>query len=309
MQDAHSANAGSPASFHRSPVAFLTVIAGTVLAALILSVVYGPIEHYSPIIYLNLILAVLFGCAVGSAGRFMMKRERVHGKAAALCIGIVGGAAAIAFAWLAYLWAVTDYDFSIVADIINEPQSLKNIVQYLAENPIWTIESGKNSQSAPAYVYYATWILEGAAIMAMAVRGCWDFVAENALCAECGDWMAYAGDKVRYALPEDDATGIRTALSVGDLTVLPGLKRMADDSEEKQWLEVKRFSCPNCSHRNEYATVTLVKLKAVKNKEPERSEKRLTGFIELDASLKNAFSTLVSTEKTVPASNAEVLPE
>ena len=111
-------------------------IVGAMVGALVLSFIYGPCEHYSPLVYLNILLAYILGLLIGMVGKVMLRKFRITGHGAARVVGVVGGLAGVWFAWLAYIWVITGYDFEEYTAAMQYPAYLWHIIQYLAHNPM-----------------------------------------------------------------------------------------------------------------------------------------------------------------------------
>lgn len=260
-------------------------LAGTVVAAWVLSFVYGLAGHYSPLVYLNLLLAYVFGWLVGRIGQGFLRKYRIDGKMAATAVGLVGGLCAVYLAWPAYFWVVTDFNFSTYKESLVDPVGIWETLRYISENPLWSIKSGKNSSPWPAAFYFLVWAGELVLIVGVAVKVCRSFVRDNLLCDHCRDWVAPSGDFARLAIPAEGQAALMAALPAGDVSALPDLPRVSDEEAEAPgaWLEVKGFACPNCQGKDEYVTVSLVSLDVAKKKDSlERSEKVLARLIRID---------------------------
>lgn len=262
-------------------------LAGTVFAAWVFSFIYGIAGHYSPLVYLNLVLAYLFGWLVGRVGQGFLRKYRIDGRIAATLVGLIGGLCAVYFVWPAYIWVVTDYNFHAYGELIGEPLDIWETMRYIADNPLWSIKSGKNSSPWPAAFYFLIWAGELVLIVGIAAKVCRTYVRENLLCGQCRDWVVPSGDFARFAIPDDESQPeLLTALSAGDVSGLPALARATDEEAAGSvgnWLEVKGFACPNCHGSDEYVTVSLVVVCPAKKKESlERSEKVLLRLAKID---------------------------
>lgn len=262
-------------------------VVGTILAAWILSFAYSPLEHWSPIVYLNIVLAYAYGWAVGAIGRGFLRRNRINSKGAAALIGGLGGLFAIWFAWAAYIWVLVGYDVEFYTEVVADPAGVWHFLQFLAHNPIWSIRS---SAAAWPFFYYAVWALEILCIAGMAVSTCLSMIKENRLCERCNDWIAKTEDTAVFELPEAPEA-LLAALADGDVSGLPGLRRIGDEDEisTPQWLSVQGHACPNCTDAPCHVTVALGTAKKGKGDQVEVQHKNIVSLVPVDAATETAL--------------------
>lgn len=288
-----------------SPVAVAICAVAAIVAAWIVSFAYGPAEHYSPLIYLNIVLAGAFGWLIGAVGRVFLKKYRVKEKSAAIVVGLAGGLFGVWFAWLSYLWVITDYDFSVYLEVLRSPGDLWYIFQAIADNPMWAV--GKSSGSEGAWFYYAVWIGEVVVVVGMAVKTCLDFVNNNTLCKACDDWVIPTGDLALFAVPSEDPQAVIDAVTAGDLSGLAALPKLGGGQAPDEWFEANGFACPNCQESECFVTVKKVEMKkGKKKKELERTETKLVVHAPVSAEVEEAlFGT---PEPAVPSATSPEAP-
>lgn len=278
-------------------------VVATVFIALFLSFIYGPIDYYSPLVYLNIALAYGMGWAVGRCAATMLRRFRIDSKNAAIAIGVIGGIAAVWASWLTYLWVVVGYNFQVFSGYAN-PFNLLEVMELIGENPIWSLSSrsGKSSSPGPAIMYYAFWLAELCIIVYAAVSECRSFVKNNKLCNLCGDWVRSTGETALFAIPDD--ADVLTSLQTGDLAVLPTLPRLADDNDHAHWLEARCFACGNCENENAHVTVALNAIKLDKNKKPQVVSTIMANLVEITPELEKAIFEPAQ-QKPEPAADSD----
>lgn len=302
-------NAGHAVRPRFSAVQVALAIVGTVVAAWVLSFVYGVAEHYSPLIYLNLILAFGFGWLVGVVARTMLRKYRIDSPAAATLIGVVGGVAATYLAWPAYLYVITDYNFSIYTGTIASPLDIWEIMGMIAEDPMWSI--GKSSGTMPAVIYFAVWLGELILITGAATQVCRTFVRDNRLCSKCGDWVTATGDLAMFAIPAEGGLELLAAMENGDASALANARHLRGDADHAdQWLEVQGFACSQCDDEDSYATISLVMMQPNKKKknELERSQKVLARLVPVDLELEKKIFEPEPESEPAPAAEPEPAP-
>lgn len=291
-----------------TPVHIAKAVVGTVVIALLLSFVYGPIDYYSPIVYLNIVLAYGMGWAVGRCGCSMLRRLRIDSRKAATIVGAAGGIVAVWFSWLTYLWVAFGYNFEVFSAFAN-PFHLFDIMRYIGENPIWSIgtRSGRSSSAGPSIMYYAVWLAEVGIIVYFAVKECRTFVENNKLCGRCKDWVRPTGETALFAIPEDvDVFG---PLQAGDLAGLPSLPRLTGDEVGEHWLEASCFACGNCESLNAHVTVALKAIKLDKNKKPQIVSTVLANLVEVTPELEKEIFEPAPQAQTPEATTPPPLPD
>ncbi|MCC8164676.1 MAG: hypothetical protein LIQ31_00660 [Planctomycetes bacterium] len=284
---AETGSGGTAAGGHRPKYSAVTVVKAVVAALVvvwILSFIYGPIDHYSPLVYLNILIGAGMGMVVSIVVQWALRRHRIDGRMAALAVGLVAGLFAVWACWLGYLWVLSDYDFSDYWFLVTHPGAVFDIMRYLAENPMWSI--GK-SGSMPGIIYWIVWLAEAGALVVFPVKGALTFVRDNVLCIECNDWVAKTGKVAYFAVPTDTAIEVYAAFERNDLTPLRELGRYPEDALPADWIEVTNHACPNCPHLESYASVALVVITMGKNDKPVRTEKALVTYQPIDEAMEH----------------------
>lgn len=300
----------TPLTESRSPYSAASVVkavVGTVVAAWVLAWVYGPVEHWSPIVYLNIVLAFGYGWAVGVVGRGFLRRSRIDSRRAATVVGVLGGLAAVWFAWATYLWVLAGYNFEAYLDLLTNPFNIRHLAAFLSENPAWSIgRRGRSAGGFPA-MYYMAWVLELVVVVGAAVMVCRDFIKENVLCRHCNDWVAKTDDTAAFAFPDDPA-GLFAGIANGDLSGLASLPRLRGISGDAgtTWLSAQGFACPNCGEDAEcHVTVNQIRLEKNKKGEIEPKTTILARFVTVSHELEAAlFDAPPAAEETATPAEA-----
>ena len=258
-------------------------ILGTMIAGFILPWVYGPIEHWSPLVYLNFFLTFAAGFAVGKVGQWFLRSKRIDSSGTAALVGLFGGLSMLFFSWLSYIWVITDYNTQTYMAYLTEPFAIFDVMSILAEDPMWTV--GKSDM--PGILYWITWIAEAVLMIGTAIVICCKFVDENHLCETCNDWVADTGDVSYFELGEN-SDAILADLQNHRLDSLPGAKRLRPEELPDSWLEARGRACPNCEKQDMYVTVSRITMKpAKKGEDPERDEKVLAKAVMIKPELED----------------------
>ena len=289
---AHFGDDGPEAIPHAgaSPVPVAFALAGSVLATFALSWIYGPLERYLPLAILNILAAYGMGMATGKAATALMRIGKINSVAAGTLIGAATGVASVWFGWTAYIWAISDFDWEFYLEVAASPGTLYDVVSYLADNPVWTLDS-RSKSALGSWFYYLVWLGELFILVGGPIRLCRGFAANNLLCRRCSDWLRETGDLALFVSPDGDALPpLLEALKGGDASGLAGLARRnpgdAEANVSDAWLEAKGFACRNCEEEDGYVRAFLVSLKPrKKEKTSGRSERPLSGFIQIGVDL------------------------
>ena len=275
---------GEATGYTMGDVAKATV--ATVVMAWLLSLIYGPVDHYSPLVYLNIFLAGLMGWAVGRCGKAMLRRFRIDGRNAATFVGAVAALCALWFSWLSYTWTLFGFEFEAYTAFMR-PALLWDFMRHLSENPAWTItsRSGRAGSAGPSMLYYAIWLVEAVLFVYFSVKECRQFVATNKLCHQCRNWLSPTGDVAFFAVPADAA--FLEKLAQGDLEFLKDLPRLQDGAEAEQWLEARCYACGTCEGLNAHVTVTHSVIKLDKKKKPQTVTSTLVNMAEVTPQLES----------------------
>ena len=296
-----------------SPVSVAVAVVAGVIAAFVLSWVYAIAGHYSPFIYLNLVITGAFGWVLGKVVCAVLMKKRIDSPCAALLVGGITGLFAVWFSWLTYVWVITGYNFSAFADCLASPALLWELIGRIAESPVWALSSRSGrGGSEPAIFYYAVWFCELAVLVCLPAGLSLSFVKSNRLCARCRDWIKETGDTAAFLLNSDTTTQTVEALNGGDISVLRGLLRRPQEGDEAmEWLEAKGYACPQCQDEDSFVSVSHVALVLnKKSKKLERSEKLLARHVAVDVDTeKKIFEPVASAPAEAEAAPAGNEPQ
>jgi hypothetical protein len=156
------------------------IISGVVLAA-----AYSFINHHDPLVYLNVILADIFGASIGWVLSKCIHKFRIRNVVIAAVITILVFTVSYAAHWAVYVSAVlidwsedySSYDIitilSVALDFLTSPADMLETIRYINDNGVWNITSGSGSRSGPEIrgaVLWAIWAAEAAVIFYFCVK-------------------------------------------------------------------------------------------------------------------------------------------
>ncbi len=224
----------------------LTVVLGTATAAA-LGFIYSYIIVYDPIVYINIMCTLGFGCCIGMAVAKGVRMGKIRNPALAGAYGLVFGLAGLYFAWVADFWARTGSPFDFAAF---EPEELKAYISWFYENGIWTISNhGQKGDTVKGIFLGIIWIIEASTIIGFATVLAYKSVAGTPFCEACNEWTKdnLAAARLKYN-PD-----IQRRLATGDLSALD--EALGATGREDVFTQLDLHCCPKCD-RSIFLTVS-----------------------------------------------------
>lgn len=236
------------------------MFAGGLVAAAVLGIIYGIVCFINPLVYLTALGAVFLGMLIGRAVVFGADRGKVRNPLFVTFVGCVFGAVAVYFAWVGYVFAVTDFMVFTL-----QPEFLWMMIQFVGALGAWSI----GGHTPTGWELYTLWLIEAGVILyftAATAAG-----VRRPFCEECGAWtveekgIAIASDTDRPALLAD--------LEREQYESLDALRRREIDPTGCLLLTL--HTCPRCRESN-FLTVEAMSLSANNKGELEQ---KVTPFV------------------------------
>ena len=244
-----------------------------VVTALVLGAVYAYGTNWIPFIYLNALLTVGFGLAVGAAVAWGARVGKIRSMPIAVMVGGVVGALALYFAWV--------FDPMARVEVVNQPiwdlQTLWAYMKLGYDEGFWSV--GQHGDEVKGILLAGVWGVEAAIIVgvaAMTVRG---LLGTRPFCEACNRWATVEKGVALLSLIGDE--GVEAKLNrfmEGDLDSLGQFYVGAE--HEPAVLRLDLATCANCPTCN-YVTATLVRLVEKKKGEVSKQEQKLLQNLEL----------------------------
>ena len=203
-----------------SPAAPFLMLAAGVPAGLLLGALYGVVDYYSPIIYLNAVLLAAVGWVLGGVVLVISRRAHVRNAWLAGACGLVAGAAALYAAWVAWIFVL----FGRGPDsLVFSPKPLFDVANVLAVDGVWSL--GSSGGAVKGLFLKAIWTVEALVLVGFATL--WPMLTLG--------MMPYSEKTHQWADQEEelpplsaiaaaDRKGFRAALLNGEFEVLAGLQ-------------------------------------------------------------------------------------
>jgi hypothetical protein len=241
----------------------LALLAGGIVAALVLALVYIYAVWYIPFVYINFFLCLGFGLVLGAVLAVLARVGKLRNPGAVGALALLVGLVAVYLEWGVYLTLLfnsestgsgtnadtsTSFSFSLFTDIITHPVAMWLAMQKVNETGTWSLKGSTPSGVflGVIWVTEALIILGGAYLMAKAQ-------ATEPFSETSNEWATEETLAHPIAFAQDTAT-TRTALETGQFHHLtPHASAVAEDP----FARLKLHSAPN-DHTCRYLTLENV---------------------------------------------------
>lgn len=279
--------------------ALLAVLAAGLLVAVILGALYGVLDFYIPIIYLNIIMTVGVGAGVGYTLYRAARALRIRNPGLVLVLGAVCGLVADYVAFVTWLLPVFDWQV-----LLWHPVWVARALSAVAEIGVWGLSKGSTVSGG---FLYTVWGVELLIIVGMAALLPYSFLRAMAYCEDCRQWVE---DKTPVMPFEaiTDAKAFRKSLEQGEFGVLGSIKPVAAEEPNYAYLELSR--CRGCDNLH-LLTVRNVKTTFDKAGKATKNEEAVVENLLIDAESRELVLQLAPTSanSAVPAASAAAAEE
>ena len=162
---------------NKMPLAgIIGLLAGGLVAALLLALVYIYAVWYIPFVYINFFLCLGFGLVLGAALALLVRAGKLRNPGAVGALAVLVGLVAVYLEWGVYLTLLfnsestgtgadadtsTSFSLSLFADIIAHPGAMWLAMQKINETGSWSLKG-----STPSGVFLAViWVIEAVIIL------------------------------------------------------------------------------------------------------------------------------------------------
>jgi len=239
----------------------------TLLASLATAVIGGFIYAYAfcwiPFVYINFLITLAYGIAIGVTVSLMAKRGHVRNNTFLWLSAVVAGFVGLYFYWAAYLWALAG--IGQVGLLALWPPTLVEFGEQLFQKGSWGIKGDNIS----GWILVAFWIAEAGLVLWMATAIALTD-AHRPYCESCNTWT-----DVEQGVAKLAATGDEPAwqpLLAGDLPSLAAFPPA--ESGAKQFVRLDVARCPRCA-QSRFLTIHSVQITVDKKDNETTKEKPL----------------------------------
>ena len=245
------------------PAGILGLLAGGIIAALVLALVYIYAVWYIPFVYVNFFLCLGFGLLLGALLAVLVRIGKLRSPGAVGALGLLVGLVAVYLEWGVYLTLLfnsestgtgkdvdtsTSFSSSLFADILGHPVAMWLAMQKINETGTWSLKGATPSGIflGLIWVVEAVIIVGGAYFMAKAQ-------ATEPFSEVSNEWATEETLAHPLTFAQDAAT-TRAALEAGNFQ---HLTPYVGTGTEDPFARLKLHSAPN-DHNCRYLTLENV---------------------------------------------------
>jgi hypothetical protein len=226
------------------PFALVMVPLLSALAALIFSIPYAYGVYYIPLIYIKFFLTLGFGFALGITVGWLGKLFKVRNMFFMSFIGLLAGAVGAYGMWVAWFFAVIQYETGVLGLILS-PMALLEIMRGLAVEGVWSIKGS----TPTGWALYSVWIVEAGMVILMSAAVAASYLNDRFFCERCERWMSpsevfsnlepLAGERWHAIVSDLERGEMGSLLAVQSVPMSAALRT-----------EVALYRCPGCDNNH-----------------------------------------------------------
>lgn len=286
------------------PAGMLALLAGGIVAALVLALVYVYAVWYIPFVYINFFICLGFGLVLGAVLAVLVRLGKLRSPGAVGILALLVGLVAVYLQWGVYLTLLfnsettgtgknvdttTSFSLPLFADILAHPAAMWLAMLKINETGTWTLKG-----ATPSGVFLAViWVIE-----ALIILGGTFLIAKAQATEPFSETSNEWATEETLAHPltfAQDAAATRTALETGQFQHLtPHTSAGAEDP----FARLKLHSAPN-DHNCRYLTLENVTTTIDKKGKASQSTTTVVQHLAISAA---AFQELQRRFGTLPAS-------
>lgn len=216
------------------PAGILTMFGLSLLAAVLLGLLYGVVAYYNPFIYLSFLGAWFLSIGLGIVVNTTSVWGKVSDKRLVIGASVLTGLVGLYAAWVGWLYAVMDYE-----TVMLNPSEILSFIELAGAVGFYEIFGS----TPTGWALYGIWVAEAAIIAGGTIWNVLGVSNPAPLCDDCGEWtdqevITPAAEVVR------DPGAMARALEARSLSVLTDLKH--NPFADRRRTEVLVHQCKNC---------------------------------------------------------------
>jgi hypothetical protein len=267
MNTTHVSSGSEALFYHSSGKAPLAGVLAGLLAGIsagcIAAFLYAYAALYNPIIYINFLLVIGFGMAVGRVTSQTMAAFKVRNATTTSLTAIAAMCVAYYLAWCVWIHALlerSDIESGGLMSLLTSPVAVGEIIVRISEVGAWTL--GRSSQPVHGIVLWLAWLVEAVMIFGFTYASTRSKLG-TPFCEPCGRWcVIHPLTRTFSSDVEEQLTTQAVAHNFTSLKPLPvgtGVK----------WYELQLHLCPGCRQTNTLSILRVTMHYANKGKQRE----------------------------------------
>jgi hypothetical protein len=246
-------------------------------AAVLMGIAYAYADLYSPIVYLNILLAIGFGVGIAWVCGKILQVGKVRNVPVSLAI--IGVITAVAYYVCWVVWVFGTFDRFVGVDdpagstlkLATNPGALWDAINFINSVGTWTIGRASSSSGSRANVsgtaLWIVWIGEALLIFGAAFALGRKLAGDKPFCEKCDRWCEPA--RTVASVAAGDPARLRSEIEGGQYAYLQELRNHEIGGH---WWQVDQNWCGGC---NGFHTITVQEItRSVDKKGNEQRQKR-----------------------------------
>ncbi len=275
-------------------VPILGLVLGSAVAiflATICGFVFGVVEFYNPIIYVNFLGAFFVPAMVGNAVRSTLIKLKVRNWTFSMLLGLLTATAILYSAWWAYVVAVVKWEL-----LSPDPTFLWGIIGLISDNGVWSIKR----YTPTGVVLWILWAIEAGAIYFFTMMSVLD--TPPPFCEDCDQVTTQKIAPHPFSMK--DSLQMRDELEDGRADLL--LASVRDYPGANCFLRLTVNACPTCDE-SYFAVIETVTITVDNEGKSSSSNTTTIPWIKVDAKIVAELEALIAlgyfTEKVADVSD------
>jgi hypothetical protein len=247
-------------------------------AAIFLGMCYAFTFYYIPFVYLNCLMALAFGGAVGYIVGWGAREGNIRNTPVTVGLAVVAAFVGIYAEWGTTLYAVCDPGMLLA--LWEEaglepflPHKILEVMLALYDEGSWGLTEG---QMVKGWTLVTLWLLEAAAIVGLAAVTAYAQIAGRPFCEPCGAWIT---GEAPHLYIGDGSEPVWGEVLAGNFDTLADTLRATGN--EPTYVRLKLHACDTCEASN-YLTITTCENTVDHRGNPKTVEKDLITNLTID---------------------------
>lgn len=248
-------------------------LVGGFIVGLLLAYVYSYIISYIPFIYLNFLVTIGYGMALGAVIGLFMLWGNVRNRWVAASVALFVAFTSLYFSWavwLSVLFAKADIKFGAL-EIAQQPGFLWETIKKLNETGVWSIGSLRARQSVPisGVILWLVWAAEALIVLGVPVIAAVGAMSTEPFCEACQSWCRQT--KELMLVKDLDSGELKRRIAAQDFDYFKSLE--PKKAGQLDWSRIEIYECPQCGQTN---TVSLIRERLTTNENGKTSTEGTT---------------------------------
>lgn len=240
-------------------------ISGT--AALLAGAVYGIVDHYNPLIYVNFLGTLFLAAVVGIITNGRLTSGRIRSRFASVLIALFAATMMLYGSWVTYVLAISQWK-----GLILDPLTLLQLIEAFAAMGLWSIKK----HTPTGWELYICWLIEAGVMYFFVLSSALE--AQPPYCEDCDERTKE--DIAKYHFASRPAPLLRDELESEHYE--PFLEVLSTEPNPRIFMTVSMNSCPSCSEAN-FLRISEVAVTTNKEGKDETKEAVVIPWIRVDS--------------------------